>query len=143
MKAPIYRQEALDHAKAPGFGIPMKLPRSQRVAAKVALLTVGGLCAWICVGSYTRRTTVQGALEPHAGLSLVRPPRAGKVLKIHVSQGEHVNAGTPLFTLTADQQTEQHAITSQRGQNSLRTTGLASEKNSRLSEVRLISKSAP
>lgn len=108
MTAPIYRQEAAGRTKSSDFGAPIKLPRSQRVAANLALFTVGILVAWICMGSYTRRVTIQGVLEPNAGLANIRPPRAGKIAKIHVLPGQRIKAGTSLFTLTADQQTAQH-----------------------------------
>lgn len=108
MKANLYRQEALDHIRSSTLGIPVRAPQAQGIAAMLAVAVVVILVIWICVGSYTRRVTVQGVLEPQNGVVHVRSPRPGKVVKIHVSPGTWVKSGSTLLTLAADQQTERH-----------------------------------
>ncbi|PTR28423.1 membrane fusion protein [Luteibacter sp. OK325] len=108
MTTNLYRQEALDNLKLSGFETSITLPKGQRVSAAFALAAVSALIAWICLGSYTRRVSVKGILEPLGGLAQVYPPRSGKVARVHVSAGTRVSAGTTLFTLSTDQKTEQH-----------------------------------
>lgn len=108
MKDQLFRQEAVDRPKSSGFGVSIHLPRAQRIAAMLALLSVLALVGWLCTGSYTRRVTVQGVLEPRTGMVQVRLPRPGKVVKIHVSIGDHVKAGTTLLSLATDRETTQH-----------------------------------
>jgi membrane fusion protein len=108
MRAHLYRQEALDEPNLLGSGVPIILPRAQRSAAMLALISIVSLVGWMCTASYTRRVTAQGVLEPRGGLAQIRPSRPGKIAKVHIAAGQHVKAGTPLFTLTADQETQQH-----------------------------------
>jgi membrane fusion protein len=108
MTTNLYRQEALDHLKSSVFDTSITLPKGQRVSAAFALTAVSALIAWICMGSYTRRVSVKGILEPLGGLAQVYPPRPGKIAKVHVSAGTHISAGSTLFTLSTDQRTEKH-----------------------------------
>ncbi|WP_372624295.1 HlyD family secretion protein [Falsiroseomonas sp.] len=62
----------------------------------IALLAGGVFAA---TASYARRQPTIGALAPAAGAVRMTPPRAGLLAALHVSHGEVVAAGNPLFTL--------------------------------------------
>lgn len=108
MTANLYRQEALDNLRSSDFGVAVSPPNAQRIAAWLAVGVTVSLVAWICIGSYTRRVSVKGILEPRNGVVQLRSPRPGKVVKIHVLPGTRVTSGTPLLSLAADQDTERH-----------------------------------
>lgn len=51
-------------------------------------------------GSYTDKTSVEGQLLPRLGVARVYPPEAGIITAVHVADGDMVNAGDALFTLS-------------------------------------------
>lgn len=92
-------------------------PIGHRVAAALALAIVGLLGTFIVRGSYTRRATVAGYLEPAGGAVRVVAGAAGTVVALHVHEGEAVEAGRPLVVLSSERQSAlggtQAAIASQ------------------------------
>jgi membrane fusion protein len=108
MTTKLYRQEALDHLNSLQLAAPIALPRAQRSAAILALVSVLMLIVWVFSGSYTRRAPVVGLLEPRGGLAQVHSSRPGKIARMHVSVGTRVKEGDTLFTLASDEKTEVH-----------------------------------
>lgn len=75
-----------------------------------ALLTIGTVCMALAVvllfafGSYTRRTTVDGAVLPDTGLVKVYAPQPGIVLRKPVAEGQRVTRGQMLYTISTELQ---------------------------------------
>lgn len=115
----LFREEAKDSLRTKWLGnIILVRPFSFRVmtafSAGAALLVI----AFLLIGTYTKRATVAGTLEPESGLVKVYAPRAGVVLEKHVQEGQHVSQGDVLFVIssenrTADGGTVEAAITHQ------------------------------
>lgn len=63
------------------------------------LLTVAILLA---VGSYTRKETVPGVLQPTAGAARVTAFAPGVISRVFVEEGEIVEAGDPILELSSD-----------------------------------------
>lgn len=55
----------------------------------------------ICFGTYSTKETVQGIIEPRAGLVSIYSPIHGVVEEIYHDQGEHIQAEEPLIKITA------------------------------------------
>ena len=58
------------------------------------------LAAFAAFGSYTAKTTVSGQLLPEKGVVRVYAPDAGIITAKHVADGDLVQAGDVLFTLS-------------------------------------------
>ncbi|NPT42087.1 HlyD family efflux transporter periplasmic adaptor subunit [Paraburkholderia sp. 1N] len=73
-------------------------------------LTAIEACMAACIillfvfGSYTRRTSVEGVITPDGGLVKVYAQQAGVVLKLNAAEGQSVNAGESLYTISTDLQ---------------------------------------
>lgn len=66
--------------------------------------TAVGLCilALLVWGSYTRRATVVGQIQPSAGIIRVQTPQNGVVLQKKVAEGQLVEKGQVLYVLSSD-----------------------------------------
>lgn len=101
--APLFRSEALEHAKAKPYGtILLARPVSHLVLtvlfAAFALLLVGFFANF----SYTRKAKVPGVLLPSQGLIRVVPMQAGQIVDRRVQEGQAVRAGDVLFVLASE-----------------------------------------
>lgn len=73
-------------------------------------LTIIAACMAACLillfacGSYTRRTSVEGVITPDGGLVKVYAHQRGVVLKLNATEGQSVNAGETLYTISTDVQ---------------------------------------
>ena len=71
-------------------------------AAALTCLMVGFVTAilgFLLTCDYARKETASGFLSPAAGVARVFPPRAGRVVSVHVVEGQEVAAGAPLITV--------------------------------------------
>ena len=99
----LFRTEALTHQKDRLYGEVLLLhPFSYQLmtgcAVALLLLTVFFLC-W---GTYTKKETVKGLIVPDKGIVKIFGQQQGIIHKIHVTQGQKINEGAPLFTVTSD-----------------------------------------
>ena len=100
---PLFRPEAVDaqHQHWLG-GIQLVRPPA------LAWVTAGVLCAAVAVaaflalGQYTRKTTVNGVVAPDLGLIRLVPSTSGTVVERRVAEGQAVLAGDVLFVLSLD-----------------------------------------
>ena len=100
---PLFRPEAVDaqHQHWLG-GIQLVRPPA------LAWVTAGVLCAAVAVaaflalGQYTRKTTVNGVVVPDLGLIRLVPSTSGTVVERRVAEGQAVLAGDVLFVLSLD-----------------------------------------
>jgi membrane fusion protein len=99
----LFRQEALDAQRAQQYGEIVLLPGAwSRWMALAALALVLMALALVTLGTYTRRSTVQGQLMPSEGLIRVTVAQAGVVVERRVTDGQQVQAGDLLFVVSGD-----------------------------------------
>jgi membrane fusion protein len=99
----LFRPEALDAQSTHWLGaIRLAQPIGAVVAALVGLGVIALIAAFASFGSYTKRATVPGSLEPAGGVLRLTAPAAGLVVETHVAEGRRVAAGDVLFVLSAE-----------------------------------------
>ncbi len=99
----LFRPEALDaHSDQPLGSIRLAQPIGHRAAALLAIAIVATIVAFAILGTYTRRATVPGLLEPAGGSLRLTAPAPGTVSAIRVVEGQRVAAGEPLFVLSGE-----------------------------------------
>lgn len=96
-EAVAYQRDALRATEA--FPIP------PTPAALTWLLTalVCAAIAFLFAGHYAHKETVSGFLAPTVGVSKVYTPRGGLIVAVDVTEGQLVEAGTPLLTVQVGQ----------------------------------------
>ena len=101
--ATLFRREALDAQSTHWLGaIRLARPIGAVIAALLGCAVIALIVAFASFGSYTKRATVPGSLEPSGGVLRLTAPAAGAVVETHVVEGRHVAAGDVLFVLSAE-----------------------------------------
>src|SRR4051794_19869245 len=97
----LFRQEAIDFQRGQGeFGeITLLQPVSTKLLAWSLLAVVAVAIVFLCFAQFSRKQTVPGFLIPANGTMKVFPTREGVVSELYVEEGQHVDAGAPLFTV--------------------------------------------
>jgi membrane fusion protein len=102
----LFRTEALEAQKSQWLGsIVLMRPLSFTVACWAAFAIALALAALLVFGEYTKRARVMGVLAPERGVIKVMPPQVGLIIARHVNEGDRVQAGDKLFTLSLDRVT--------------------------------------
>lgn len=102
---PLFRQEALEfqqHARQWGHVVPLQ-SWSARLTVWFITAAVASIIGFLFAANYARKETVSGYLMPAAGSARVFPPQAGTVSALLVEQGQRVEQGQPLMTVTTSQ----------------------------------------
>lgn len=99
----LFRRQAIEQQTNRLHGDVLLLPRLSHT------LIIGGLLAWVAIvllwlinGTYARRETVPGWLEPSTGVVRVYAESAGRIERILVANGEPVAEGQPLMIVNGD-----------------------------------------
>lgn len=97
----LFRSEVLE-AKRSGWlgGIALSQPLSLRLLGAAAVLSALAVVLFLILGSYTRRSRVEGALVPVEGLATVVAPATGVMTAIDAGEGAAVDAGATLAVVT-------------------------------------------
>src|SRR4029079_3632201 len=97
----LFRQEAIEFQRGQGeFGeIALLQPVSTKLLAWMLTAVVAVAIVFLCFAEFSRKQTVAGFLIPASGTMKVFPTREGVVSDLHVAEGQHVEAGDPLFTV--------------------------------------------
>ncbi|GGW82846.1 HlyD family secretion protein [Alteromonas halophila] len=96
----LFRQQAIDHQQQRLPGDVLLIPRlSYAVVTGIILTWLGALVYFLCTHNYSRHATVTGWLEPERGEIRTFAQRQGTVTRLLVTQGERVEAGTPILEL--------------------------------------------
>ncbi len=99
----LFRSEALVHQKDRLYGEVLLLhPFSYQVMTGVAVALLFLTVFFLCWGTYTKKETVKGLIVPDKGIVKIFGQQQGIITKIHVAQGQPINEGDPLFTVTSD-----------------------------------------
>jgi membrane fusion protein len=98
---PLFRAAAVAYHGAQTFGTT-RLAHGVPVGALTALLATIACAAiaFVTLGEYARKESVQGYLEPDLGAIRVFAPRSGIVSDIRVAIGDSVRRGAVLFNVT-------------------------------------------
>lgn len=86
-------------------------------------------------GSYTRKTTVEGQLMPVGGVVKVYAPEAGVITDKKVNDGDFVQKGDALFTLSTARFNEEGDVQARLAQEASVKQALAVQEVARLSRV--------
>jgi membrane fusion protein len=122
----LFRTEALEAQKSQWLGsIVLMRPLSFTVVCWAAFAIALALAALLVFGEYTKRARVMGVLAPERGVIKVMPPQVGLIVARHVNEGDRVQAGDKLFTLSLDRVTGVGAV-AKPAQGSSTAPGIAS-----------------
>lgn len=117
---PLFRAEVLREQQAQWLGGVLLRPRPlHRWFALFAALVVIALALALALGSYTRKARVPGWLVPVQGQVRVFAPRAGVAAMLRVREGEQVEAGQVLLSLSTDEQSAAYGATGERAAQAL------------------------
>ncbi|MFZ3194530.1 MAG: HlyD family efflux transporter periplasmic adaptor subunit [Moraxellaceae bacterium] len=102
-KPSLFRQQAIDAQQTSNLGrIVMVRPFSFTVITTVSVVLGLLLMCLFYFGSYTRRTSVTGQLMPVQGLVRVFPIQTGIVTQRQVKEGQSVQQGELLYTISSE-----------------------------------------
>jgi membrane fusion protein len=111
MSSSLFRQEAIDHQRLRIWGeVTIALPQSYALVTSFIALSVLATALFIASHSYARKEHAAGFLVSTEGIARITPPRFGMITAVHVKEGQHVERGAPLLTVS-------DAETSDRGEN--------------------------
>lgn len=97
---PLFRAEALAHRNgAQEGGIRLAGLHWHRPAAALAVLLLAAVVLLGILGQASRKARVPGVVLPQGGLLHLASPQAGRLLALHVQQGDVVHTGQRLATL--------------------------------------------
>jgi membrane fusion protein len=107
---PLFRPQAVAAQNAGWLGaIRIAQPIGDGVAAGLAVLVIVAIAAFASLGTYTRRATVPGLLEPVGGVLRLTTPATGTIETTRIVEGQQVAAGETLFVLSAERQSSSGA----------------------------------
>jgi membrane fusion protein len=110
----LFRDAAVEHMESTWSGrvlLMRPLSFTLYTAGAIALLTI--LVAFIFWATYTKRELAVGFVRPESGVSTIRPMVDGRIGEIYVVEGDHVEAGDPLFSITAELENERGSLPEQ------------------------------
>ncbi|GGC92657.1 HlyD family secretion protein [Chelatococcus reniformis] len=100
---PLFRAEVIDTRRERLLGAPrIVAPLALRAAAPFAAAAVAAIAGLLVLGSYSRRTTVNGVMTPVDGIAKINAPAAGRIVQLAASEGQVVTRGQLLYTLDID-----------------------------------------
>ncbi len=110
--SPLFRPEVTAALGSQWMGaIRLAQPISAWLIAGVAMLVAIALITFLSFGSMTKKARVTGITVPTAGNISIAAPNAGILMQSHVKEGEVVQIGQVLFTLSTQRQNSQGEIT--------------------------------
>jgi membrane fusion protein len=105
-KLPLFRPEANGRQAPQLYGdIVLIRPLSLAVLLWIVLCFCAFLACLLAFGHYTSKTYVTGILLPDRGILKVFPAQTGTLVECHVRNGQRVQKGEVLFSLTSDRST--------------------------------------
>lgn len=112
VNSPLFRPEVTAALGSQWMGaIRLAQPISAWLIAGVALFVAAALIAFLSLGSITKKARVTGITVPTGGNISIAAPNAGVLVQSHVKEGDVVQAGQVLFTLSTQRQNSQGEIT--------------------------------
>jgi membrane fusion protein len=104
-KRALFRQEALDfQLQHKQWGhVALLQPPSTKLLTWLIAAAIALILLFVCFAQYARKETVAGYLVPTAGTAKIFVPQKGFVKQLHVKEGEEVEEGQPLLTISTEQ----------------------------------------
>ncbi len=105
LRRPLFRQEVIEfqqYNRQWGRVVPLQL-LSVRLTVWFVTGTVAAVIAALFFAQYARKEIVAGYLTPASGTAKVFVPQQGTITAIYVEQGQLVEEGQPLLTVTTSQ----------------------------------------
>lgn len=100
MSDSLFRKEAIDAKKNSFLGeISIAQPIPLQLFAGAGALCAFAIIAFLVLGEYTRRTTVNGNLVPNLGLATLSAPTQGMVTTIFAQEGDPIRKGQTLASI--------------------------------------------
>jgi membrane fusion protein len=104
-RRPLFRQEVIEFqrdARQWGRVVPLQ-PLPTRLMVWFITVVTASVIAFLFFAQYARKETVTGYLTPVSGTARIFAPQQGTISAIYVEQGQLVEAGQPLLSVTTDQ----------------------------------------
>jgi membrane fusion protein len=100
----LFRQEALQFQfrNRKEGKIALLQPVSTKLLSWLLFGSIIAVVAFACCASYARKETVAGYLRPTAGTAKIFVTQRGFVKKLHVADGDEVEEGQPLLTVSTE-----------------------------------------
>lgn len=99
----LFRKEAMEFRKVKLHGeILITNPLSMTVLTTISCVIAFLLVSYLVWGEYTQKQRVKGFLVPDKGLIRVYATQQGTIIKLHVTEGEHVEKGQLLYTQNSE-----------------------------------------
>jgi membrane fusion protein len=101
-RRPLFRQEVIEfqqNNRQWGRVVPLQ-PLSTRLMVWCVTAASIGVIAFLFFAQYARKETAEGYLAPVAGTARVFAPEAGTISAVYVQQGDGVQEGQALLTVT-------------------------------------------
>lgn len=100
---PLFRPEAKNHHRASWVGtVSIENSHTPMLVIFFVWVALLGLLALVTFGTYSRQAVMTGLVVPDVGLIKLSSPIVGNAGDVFVKQGQKVQKGTQLFTVTAD-----------------------------------------
>lgn len=111
MGTSLFRQEVLEQQAGRFAGaIVLIRPVPMRAAAGAAAVLAAAVLAFLVGGHYTRSVTVSGQLVPVAGSTRSTSPQFGRVVAVHVREGDVVAAGQLMIEISSERTTREGGV---------------------------------
>lgn len=103
----LFREEVIERQTSRLHGDILVLPAfSHALILGFLLFWVMLIAVWLVFGSYARKETVSGWLEPNEGVTRIYGEDGGLIRQVLVQEGEAVESGQPLVIINGDRHLE-------------------------------------
>lgn len=103
----LFREEVVERQTSRLHGDILVLPGfSHALMLGFLLFWVTLIAVWLASGSYARKETVSGWLEPNEGVTRIYGEDGGLIRQVLVHEGERVESGQPLIIINGDRHLE-------------------------------------
>jgi membrane fusion protein len=102
-RRPLFRQEAVlfeQQGRQWGQVVPLQ-PMQTRIMVWFVMAAAAAIIVFLFLAQYARKETVPGYLAPAIGTARIYAPQPGTITAIHVEQGQRVEAGQPLLSISS------------------------------------------
>ena len=105
---PLFRQEVIEfqqHAGQWGQVVPLQ-PLATRIMVWLVVICAAAVVTFLFAAHYARKERVTGYLTPASGTARIHAPQQGTINALYVEQGQRVQEGQPLLSVTTSRISE-------------------------------------